>query len=134
MRAKMTQNTKTARPDSGSAWAAARERLRRELGDAVFDAWIGPLTLVSSDGDEITVGAVKPFVRNWVANHYVARIERAFRAEGIEQASVSVVLVPEKPQVAGGVMRTVSLPQPSASVSILHPQSEPPREEEARGL
>lgn len=132
----MTQSTKTAPPDSGAAWAAVRERLRRELGDAVYDAWIGPLTLVSSEGDEITVGATKPFVRNWVANHYVARIERAFRAEGIEQASVSVVLVSEKPQVAGGVMRTVSasLPQTSASVSVLHPQSEQPREEEARGL
>jgi chromosomal replication initiator protein len=129
----MTQNAKTSRPDSGAAWAAVRERLRRELGEAVFEAWIGPLSLVSSQGDEITIGATKPFVRNWVANHYVARIERAFRAEGIEPASISIVLVSEKPQVAGGVMRTVSLPQPPVNVSYLHPHSEP-KDDEPRGL
>lgn len=129
----MTQNVKTSRPDSGAAWASVRERLRRELGEAVFEAWIGPLSLVSSQGDEITIGATKPFVRNWVANHYVVRIERAFRAEGIEPASISIVLVSEKPQVAGGVMRTVPLPQPTVNVSYLHPHSEP-KDEEPRGL
>src|SRR6185437_6994548 len=87
----------------------------------------------SSQGDEITIGATKPFVRNWVANHYVTRIERACRAEGIEPASISIVLVSEKPQVAGGVMRTVSLPQPPVNVSYLHPHSEP-KDDEPRGL
>ncbi len=52
-----------------------RERMRRELGDPVFEAWIGPLSLESFDRDELKIGAAKPFVRNWVANHYVARIE-----------------------------------------------------------
>jgi len=132
-RTKMAQSTKTTRPDSGAAWAAVRERMRRELGEAVFEAWIGPLTLVSSVGDEITIGASKPFVRNWVANHYVARIERAFRAEGIEPSSISIVLAPEKPQVGGGVMRSVSLPQAPVNISYLHPQSEP-KEDESRGL
>jgi chromosomal replication initiator protein len=129
----MAQNARTSRPESGAAWAAVRERLRRELGEAVFEAWIGPLSLVSSQGDEITIGAAKPFVRNWVANHYVARIERAFRSEGIEAASISIVLAPEKPQVAGGVMRNVSLPQPPVNVSYIHPQAQP-KEEEPRGL
>ena len=129
----MGQTTKTSRPDSGAAWAAVRERLRRELGEAVFEAWIGPLTLVSTGGDEITIGASKPFVRNWVANHYVARIERAFRAEGIEPSCISIVLAAEKPQIAGGVMRSISLPQPAVNVSYLHPQAEP-KEEEPRGL
>ena len=66
-------------PDWRAAWAAVRERMRRELGDPVFDAWIGPLNLESFDADELKIGAAKPFVRNWVANHYVARIEKAFR-------------------------------------------------------
>ncbi|HRU07402.1 MAG TPA: DnaA N-terminal domain-containing protein [Candidatus Brocadiia bacterium] len=67
-------------PDWPNAWAAVRERMRRELGDAVFEAWIGPLSLESADHDELKIGAAKPFVRNWVANHYIARIERAFRS------------------------------------------------------
>ena len=130
----MAQNTKSSRPDSGTAWAMVRERLRRELGEAVFEAWIGPLSLVSTDGDEITIGASKPFVRNWVANHYVARIERAFRAEGIEPAAISIVLAPEKPQIGGGLMRTVPLQQTTpVAVSYLHPHGEP-KSEEPRGL
>ena len=80
------------RPDWTNAWAAVRERMRRELGDPVFEAWIGPLSLESFDRDELKIGAAKPFVRNWVANHYVARIERAFRAEGAEPQSISIVV------------------------------------------
>src|SRR6202789_3155333 len=89
----MTSMTgKSMRSDWRAAWGAVRERLRRELGDPVFEAWIGPLSLESFEQDELKIGAAKPFVRNWVANHYVARIERAFRAEGAEPASISIVI------------------------------------------
>ena len=39
-----------------------RERMRRELGDPVFEAWIGPLNLESFEHDELKIGAAKPFV------------------------------------------------------------------------
>jgi len=93
------------RPDWPAAWTSARERLRRELGDAVFDAWIGPLTLDTWEKDELNIGATKPFVRNWVSNHYVARIERALRAEGAAPASIAIVLTVSKPMVGGGLVR-----------------------------
>jgi chromosomal replication initiator protein len=102
----MGQTTsKPTRPDWPAAWVGARDRLRRELGDAVFDAWIGPLTLDNWDRDELQIGAAKPFVRNWVSNHYVARIERALRAEGGDPASISIVLSVPKPVVGGGLVR-----------------------------
>src|SRR3954447_14439668 len=78
-------------------WASARERLRRELGDPVFDAWIGALQLLSMEKGDVRIGAPKLFVRNWVANHYTARIERALRAEGSDPRSVSIVLAPPAP-------------------------------------
>ena len=107
---------KPMRPDWPNAWAAVRERMRRELGDPVFEAWIGPLSLESADRDELKIGAAKPFVRNWVANHYVARIERAFRAEGAEPASISIVIsAAPAPVVAGGVMREA----PTGTVSAI---------------
>src|ERR1700744_762077 len=83
---------KPMRPDWTTAWSAVRDRLRRELGDPVFEAWIGPLSLESCDRDELKIGASKPFVRNWVANHYVAGIERAFRAEGADPVSLAIVM------------------------------------------
>ena len=91
---------KPTRPDWHAAWTGVRESLRRELGDPVFDAWIGPLTLEAVDKDELSIGAAKPFVRNWVANHYVTRIERAFRAEGAEPASLSIVMLRRQPALA----------------------------------
>ena len=124
---------KPMRPDWTSAWAAVRERMRRELGDPVFEAWIGPLNLESFDKDELKIGAAKPFVRNWVANHYVARIERAFRAEGAEPNSISIVLSSAPaPVVAGGVSRET--PAPSASIAYLPPPASSREEDGARGL
>ncbi len=104
--------SRPSRPDWGAAWTAARERLRRDLGEAVFDAWIGPLTLVSHERDELCIGASKPFVRNWVANHYVARIDRALRSEGAEPASISIVLNAVKPAIGGNITRAVPVTPP----------------------
>ncbi|HUO91632.1 MAG TPA: chromosomal replication initiator protein DnaA [Rhizomicrobium sp.] len=78
-------------------WSGARERLRRELGDAVFDTWISPLVLVDFQDGELKIGAPRPFARNWVANQYQNRIERAVRAEGAEPQSLSIVLAPQRP-------------------------------------
>ena len=87
--------------DWRAAWVQVRERMRRELGDPVFEAWIGPLSLESFDHDDLQIGAAKPFVRNWVANHYVARIERAFQAEGFHPASISIVVAVAQVAVGG---------------------------------
>lgn len=84
-------------------WNRARERLRRELGEAVFDAWISPLHLISLDKSEIKIGAPKLFVRNWVINHYTSRIERAMRAEGCGLQPLSIVLAPSRPVIGGAV-------------------------------
>jgi chromosomal replication initiator protein len=127
---------KPMRPDWPNAWTAVRERMRRELGDPVFEAWIGPLSLESSERDELRIGAAKPFVRNWVANHYVARIERAFRAEGAEPASITIVIsTAPAPMVAGGVMRDAPMSS-GANIAYLPPPTLHTKEEDgsARGL
>ncbi|MGH6827523.1 MAG: DnaA ATPase domain-containing protein, partial [Rhizomicrobium sp.] len=125
---------KPLRPDWPNAWAAVRERMRRELGNAVFEAWIGPLSLESWERDELRIGAAKPFVRNWVANHYVARIERAFRAEGAEPSSLCIVISTLTPAVAGGLARERAS-QASASISYLSPPARAPEDDDgARGL
>lgn len=108
--------TKLSTPDWPTVWIKARERLRRELGDAVYDVWLAQLSLLSFEKSELKIGAPRMFVRNWVANQYVSRIERACRAEGAEPASVSVVLAP--PAVGGGLGRdeqTSAVPQASVS-------------------
>ncbi|HEX4303880.1 MAG TPA: chromosomal replication initiator protein DnaA [Rhizomicrobium sp.] len=129
-----TMTNKPTRPDWPAAWMGARERLRRELGDAVFDAWIGPLTLDGFDKDEIQVGTSKSFIRNWVTERYVARIERALRAEGVEPVSLSIVLSAPKPVVGGGLMRE-SVRHEAPVAPFPAPQSDDePSSEAAKGL
>jgi chromosomal replication initiator protein len=122
------------RSDWRAAWGAVRERLRRELGDAVFEAWIGPLSLEGFEQDELKIGAVKPFVRNWVANHYVPRIERAFRAEGFTPAAIAIVMAAPQPHIVLGGEREDSAPASPASVSYLPPRADNPAPDNAKGL
>lgn len=114
-------NSHTTDRDWPAKWVCVRERLRRELGDPIFDAWIGPLILESSDKDNLTIGAAKPFVRNWVANHYVARIERAFRAEGAEPNALTIVVSKSPAAVGASVSKEFvpvePQPVPACSVS-----------------
>src|ERR1700749_4892803 len=125
---------KPSRPDWPTAWAAVRDRLRRELGDPVFEAWIGPLSLESSDKDELKIGAAKPFVRNWVANHYVARIERAFRAEGAEPVSLSIVMATALPSIGSNALSSREpVELPASNVSYLPPRAERSEDDGAKG-
>ncbi len=133
----MVQVTGKPMRDWHAAWAAVRERMRRELGEPVFDAWIGPLSLESFDHDELKIGAAKPFVRNWVANHYVMRIERAFRSEGYSPASISIVVAAAQPPVIGAaIAREAPAPREvSASLSYLPQRAVAPESEDApKGL
>jgi chromosomal replication initiator protein len=119
----MGQSTgKPTTKDWPARWICVRERLRRELGDPIFEAWIAPLTLEGFDKDELRIGAAKPFVRNWVANNYVVRIERAFHAEGCEPAAISIVVTANPPAVATNVSKEpvrIEPAPPAASVSYL---------------
>jgi chromosomal replication initiator protein len=123
-------------PDWRAAWSAVRERMRRELGDPVFEAWIGPLSLESFDADELKIGATKPFVRNWVANHYLGRIEKAFVAEGFAPASLAIVISSVHQPVVGGAIPREAQHQESApaSVTYLSPRSESRANEDDKGL
>ena len=124
--------TRVSDTDWPSIWAAARERIRRELGDAVFDAWISSLVLVDFASGEIKIGAPRPFARNWVANQYSSRIERALRAEGGEPASVSIVLAPLKSSSEAGPVAKPDASRAPTPVARLH---EPERTgEQRRGL
>jgi chromosomal replication initiator protein len=132
----MAQTVGGMNRDHGTVWASARERLRRELGDPVFDAWIGSLQLLSMEKGEVKIGAPKLFVRNWVASHYTARIERALRAEGSDTRSVSIILAPlsaeghlpdRKPATASSAPSTTPQTQADANPRrslwnrVLHP-------------
>lgn len=100
--------------DWDALWLTARERMRRDMGDAVFDAWIRPLSFVSADGTELKIGALTPFARNWVASHHVQRIERALSAESGLAVTVNIIVAPQRPVVA-----SVSAPREAAPAPVV---------------
>jgi chromosomal replication initiator protein len=95
----------TSQGDWSSLWAAARERMRREMGDATFDAWIAPLILISANKDEVRIGAPKPFHRNWVANQHLRRIETALRAEGGQFGGLALVVAQQQASIGVSIPR-----------------------------
>ena len=85
----MTQ-AMTKSTDWDALWLAVRERMRRDMGDAMFDAWIRPLSFVSAEGSDVKIGALTPFARNWVASHHLQRIERVLSAESGQTVAVNL--------------------------------------------
>jgi chromosomal replication initiator protein len=96
---------KTTGPEWPAAWAVAREKLRRELGDGIFDAWIRPLTLEAYDRGEVRIGATLSFMRDRVAERYADRIERALQAAGMAPASVAIVVTKPPVSIGGNIAR-----------------------------
>jgi chromosomal replication initiator protein len=109
----MVEISKTTGQEWPAAWTAARERLRRELGDGIYEAWIRPLTLEGYDKGEVRLGTTLAFMRNRVAERYVARIERALAAEGAIPASIAVIVTKPQPVIAGNVVRESAAPAPA---------------------
>src|SRR5437588_8719021 len=105
--------------DWPAIWAAARAKLRRDLGGPVFDAWLGKLTLLDFEGNEIRFGASKPFVRNWIQNNYSGRLEKALRAEGGNPRSITIVVTERAPAIGGGLVKEPAAEQPGATISVL---------------
>jgi len=128
----MTQTMANApQQDWNNIWIAARERMRKELGDATFDAWIRPLTFTGLQETEIHVAAPSAFARNWIANHHAARIERALNTESgtrvtlvldIAQAKLALAAVAPR-EVAPVISESGSTSEPRRALStkILQP-------------
>ena len=119
----MADITGKAMPANAQAvWGSVCEKIRSDIGKSLYDTWIAPLTLESWTQDEVRIGAPKLFLRDWVANHYASRIERTFRAFGIDLKAVTIVLVAPKVSIGGNVApeAIVAPSAPSATVSYLH--------------
>ena len=59
-------------------WDAVREKLRSALGDSAFGSWIQPLTAVESGAGEIRLLVPTRFMQDWIRNHYLEKIRRAW--------------------------------------------------------
>jgi chromosomal replication initiator protein len=96
-------------------WDRIRTRLQADVGEVEYRSWLRQMTLAGLDGDEITVHLPNPFHRDWVREHYGARISALWQAEnpGVRRVDLRVgsdgaatVSEVEGPIVSPALLRT----------------------------
>src|SRR5215470_18888391 len=81
----------TPEPAWADLWGTVRDRLRLDFGQGIFDTWIAPLSLSAVQEGHVRLSAPSRLVRDYVASHHAARLERAFAAAAPEFASLDIV-------------------------------------------
>jgi chromosomal replication initiator protein len=76
----------------GEAWRRCCDRLRAEVGDAVFNSWFGSLTLESVGAGQARLSVPTRFLKSWIVTHYSGHLASALNAEvgPVEQILISV--------------------------------------------
>ena len=111
---------KSVPTDVQAVWLSVRESLRGEIGPYLFETWITPLTLERWTKNEVQLAAPKAFQRDWVATHYLAQLERAFRANGFAPPSLAIIRAEQRIAIGTNVAREPEPPPPQASISYLN--------------
>ncbi|WP_255575102.1 chromosomal replication initiator protein DnaA [Caldovatus aquaticus] len=74
------------------AWARIRGRLREEVGEVEYRAWLRQMTLAGVEGDEAVVLLPTRFLRDWVRSHYGDRLRALWQQEfpGVRRVEIRV--------------------------------------------
>jgi chromosomal replication initiator protein len=68
-------------PPLGEAWRRCCDRLRAEVGDAVFNSWFGSLALESVGSGQARLSVPTRFLKSWIVTHYSGHVASALNAE-----------------------------------------------------
>lgn len=82
-------------------WERVRQRLRAELGDAVYNSWFTRLELDRVENKNLHLTVPTKFLKSWVQSHYAPRIKSRVTAEfkTIESVMIDVRSSARKPRV-----------------------------------
>jgi len=79
-------------PAWADLWGAVRDRLRLEFGQGIFDTWIAPLSFAGVDKGQVRLSAPSRLVRDYVASHHAAKLERAFTAASSDFVGLDILI------------------------------------------
>ena len=86
--------------ESESQWSRVRARLKSEVGEAAFNSWLKPLSLLRIRDGEIVLAVPTRFMRDWVVSHYSDRLRSLWSDENPSAHTVNVLVnPPAKPSV-----------------------------------
>lgn len=61
-------------------WAQALSEIKEQIGAQNFDTWIAPVRFLSRNKTEVVLEVPNKFFRDWLTEHYAARLEAALSA------------------------------------------------------
>ncbi len=62
-------------------WQRIQQRIRAELGEDLFNSWFGRMELESCSNGQLLLSVPTRFLKSWVENHYVGKLQKAVAAE-----------------------------------------------------
>ncbi len=77
-----------------SQWSRVRARLRSEVGDAAFNSWLKPLSLLRLRDGEVVLTVPTRFMRDWVVSHYSDRLRSLWSDENSDTRAINVLVNP----------------------------------------
>lgn len=99
-------------------WERVRQRLRAELGDAVYNSWFTRLELDRVESDALHLSVPTKFLKSWVQSHYASRIKArvANEFDKIERVVIDVRSTARRPKLReAGVDREAEAPASSSA-------------------
>lgn len=108
-------------------WQRIQQRIRAELGDDLFNSWFGRMELDSYANGQLLLSVPTRFLKSWVENHYIGKLQKAVTAEleGVVHVTLRVrtqgqaALVHQ--QERANALRPVAAPSTFAGPSPLQP-------------
>ena len=73
--------TLLSKPETDKIWASVLARIRQELSEQSFKAWLEPTRLVSFDGQSASIGVPDKFYGEWIQAHFLEIIKDGFAAK-----------------------------------------------------
>lgn len=89
----MSDPSETAQ-DVESQWKRVRARLKSEVGDAAFNSWLKPLSVMRMGDGEVELAVPTRFMRDWVVSHYADRLRSLWSDENPSVHTVNVRINP----------------------------------------
>ena len=89
----MSDSSETTR-DVESQWRRVRARLKSEVGDAAFNSWLKPLSVMRMGDGEVELAVPTRFMRDWVVSHYADRLRSLWSDESPSVRAVNVRINP----------------------------------------
>jgi len=80
-------------PEIQTMWNKVYDQMREEFGEAIFRSWLKPMALQAAYHGTLEVSVPTRFMKDWIQNHYVARILELCVVENADIKRLEIVVV-----------------------------------------